>query len=382
MAHDHDHFHSKDDLNNYLVQQLFTIAISGALGAVSLSLYAQNKLKLVLAPAFHKWVLVGGIALLVLVVIRAIALWHFVGDLPSLEDHDAEHEHDHAHDHHHHGHEHHHEHAHASTSQAVTSAPVGGLSLNVLAPPAPTTPLPLSEPVHQPHHHDHDHDHDHDHACCGHDHDHDHDHDHAPSPAPVVPADDHGHDHDHGWAPWRMVLLMLPVVLYFLNLPNQVFADARSIDTSKLDLASKFAGDADAADFVDVSFVQLENAAMRPDLRSAFEGKTVELEGQYTKIDEQRFTLVRYKINCCATDALQLKAVIVIDPHGVKDPKLAKLNTKDYRNQWVRVTGRIQFVNRQGTNQYFPALFVTPTPSKKLSDLVAIIPQPANPWLN
>src|SRR5262249_18283679 len=61
----------------------------------------------------------------------------------------------------------------------------------------------------------HEHKHEHAHAAAGHDHGHAHDHDH-----------DHGHDHDHshGWAPWRFVVLLLPVVLYFLNLPNEGFS--------------------------------------------------------------------------------------------------------------------------------------------------------------
>src|SRR5262245_9088493 len=73
--------------------------------------------------------------------------------------------------------------------------------------------------VHEHVHHDHEaHCHDHG-AECHHDHDHDHAHAHA-----------HGHhhhhdhgpeDHDHNWAPWRYVVLLVPVILFMLGLPNK-----------------------------------------------------------------------------------------------------------------------------------------------------------------
>src|SRR5262249_6847626 len=122
------------------------------------------------------------LTLLALVVIRAVAVWRSVDAAPHTHDHDHDHEHC-GHDHGDCGHEH--EHGIQSATQTT------GFS-------AAATPPALSAPVH---HHDHDHGHNHSH--------------------------DHGHDHDHGWAPWRYVVLLLPVVLYFLNLPNQGFtADA------------------------------------------------------------------------------------------------------------------------------------------------------------
>src|SRR5437764_938820 len=136
MAHTHEH----DE--NYFLDQVFTIALCGALGGIAVMLYVrQSMLKIILDQKFHLYILLGGIGLLVLVAIRAVAVWQLAG-------------HTHGHDPHGHGHDHdHHNHDHA---------------------------------------HDHHHDHDHAHA-----HDHPHDHAHAHS-------DDHAHDHghDHGWSPW------------------------------------------------------------------------------------------------------------------------------------------------------------------------------------
>src|SRR5205823_1148740 len=119
----------------------------------------------------------SGIALLVMVAIRAAALWKLAGQPGHShahgghDHHDHQHHHDHAH--HHHDHEHgDHDHAH--------------------------------------HHHGHTHDHEHAHA---HGHDHSHDHGHG-----------HDHGHDHSWSPWRYTVLMLPVILFFLNLPNAGFS--------------------------------------------------------------------------------------------------------------------------------------------------------------
>lgn len=366
MAHNHDHFHSKEEQNNYLTQQIFTIAICGALGAVAVSLFAQGTLVYVLAPLFRYFVLAGGIAVLLLVVVRAIAVWRLVGQLAPIVEHEQDHahHHNHAHDHACCGHDHAHEHA--TSSPAIKAAATGVQSLNVLAPPAPSSALPLAGAAPM---HDHDHeDHDHDHACCGHEHHH--------APAPNGNGHDHEDDHEHGWAPWRFVLLLLPVALFVLNLPNKGFsnANADSIDMSKL-AELKVSKEAKGMDW-NVGFKELEEVAFHPDQRTLYEGKTIHLIGQYLKIDDKRFTLVRYKMNCCATDALPLKAVIFVDS------KDAKLNPEQYRNKWVEVKGRLEFQHRLGTNLFVPVLVVAPTTEEPLSKLVEIVPQPANPFLN
>src|SRR5579875_2072928 len=207
MAHDHSH----GDHNAYYLNQLFTIAVCGALGGVAVMLWWSGTITLMLHPKFFLWVLLGGMTLLVLVVLRAAAVWRSVDDLTAVPDHT----------------------------------------------------------------HDHDHcGHDHDH--CHHDHDHDHGHDH-----------DHDHGHDHGWAPWRYVVLLLPVVLYFLNLPNQGFsADAGgNLDVSKYDAPEAAVRSTGTAT---VGFAELQQASLTPESRDFYEGKTITLTGQYSGYDAKR----------------------------------------------------------------------------------------------
>ena len=322
MAHDHSH----GDRNAYYLDQLFTIAVCGALGGVAIMLWYSGKIGLMLHEKFFLWVLLGGITLLALVVIRAVAVWRSV-DEPV----DA-HTHDHDHDHAHCGHDHDHcdhDHDHGVVPAASLSAPV--------------------------HHHHHDHDHDH-----GHSHDH-----------------DHGHDHEHGWAPWRYVVLLLPVVLYFLNLPNQGFsADAggAGMNLSELSAPTSVRSTGKA----EIGFSALQQASLSPESRDYYEGKTVTLTGQYKGHDTKRFTLVRYKIACCAADAVPLNAVIMVDPNSGE-----QIDPDKYRNKWLVVTGRIHFLQKPGSNEYITALVLYPTKDEPLSKFVEIMAKPpATPWVN
>jgi hypothetical protein len=298
MAHDHSH----GDRNAYYLNQLFTIAVCGALGGVAIMLWWNGTIRLLLHPKFFLWTLLGGITLLVLVVLRAIAVWRSVDELAAVPDHT----------------------------------------------------------------HDHDHcDHDHDH--CHHHHDHDHEHGHDPS---------HDHDHEHGWAPWRYVVLLLPVVLYFLNLPNQGFsADAGGSDLSDLSLSGQ--AFVSSRGQVSVGFVELQQASLTPESREYYEGKTVTLTGQYSGHDPRRFTLVRYKIACCAADAVRLNAVIMVN-----DKSSEKVDPDKYRNVWVQVTGRIRFFQKPGSDEFITGLILYPTEDEPISKVVKVITAPSTPWVN
>jgi uncharacterized membrane protein YraQ (UPF0718 family) len=193
------HVHAPEDRNTWYLDQLFMIAICGALAGVTITLWWSGLLGRMLHPKFHVWVLLGGGTLLALVVLRAVAVWRSVDELVP---------HDHAHDHSHgHGHDHPHEHDHdhGPGSAAVQAAPgvVGAATLPLLTTPAP---------------------------AAGHPHGHSHAHGHG-----------HDHGHEHGWAPLRYIVLLLPVVLYFLVLSNPAF-DREPVETpvSALDRIQNF----------------------------------------------------------------------------------------------------------------------------------------------
>ena len=71
--HAHDHAH-EDEQSTYYLDQLCTIGICGALAVVLILAYLHSALNEILNPKFHQPVLWGGLALLLLVAIRAVAI--------------------------------------------------------------------------------------------------------------------------------------------------------------------------------------------------------------------------------------------------------------------------------------------------------------------
>jgi hypothetical protein len=333
MAHEHHHH----DRNTYFLEQLFTVFVCGALGLVALISYFTDvkylttnidgteevvrncKLSLLLHPKFHVWVLVGGVTLLSMVVIRIIALW-FQVDRGAVGP---------AHELGCCGHDHSQEHPHAV--QEVRS--VQGVDAS----------LP---------------------AFAAHSQDSDHNHEHTV-----------GHGHDHGWSPWRYAVLMVPLVLYFLNLPNKGF----QVHAGGFAGIGEVAAPKQVADrgHVTVGFLQLEEAALTREKREFYAGKTVRLTGQYADYDPWRFTLIRLKRSCCAADAVPVKALIMVDPSSKEG-----LDTDKLRDKWVEVTGRIAFVKDPRGDRYVTALIVYPSTESQIQDLVRIIPPDPYPWLN
>ena len=99
-----------------------------------------------------------------------------------------------------------------------------------------------------------------------------------------------------------------------------------------------------AEDVMRLGFKDLEKAAYSPGQRQLYEGRVVELLGQFQPgRDAKTFSLVRIKITCCAADAVPLNVLIMLDPHS-KD-SLSKVSP----NQWVKVHGRVEFRKRLDT---------------------------------
>ncbi len=281
MAHTH-----KADHTAFYAEQICTIVISGALGAVASALYFQGTLQYMLANKFHIWVLAGGAALLALALVRAVS---FARSLARgrADAHACVHEHGDVH------------------------------------------------PAEAHHHH-------HEGECCEHDHAED-GHGHG-----EVAHAGCSHGHDHGWSPWRYLLLLVPVVLYLLNLPNQGFSNLKDMDVSGLDTATRQVATKGERTFEDLDPNELSRAANRPDMRDFYEGHMGSIVGQLVPQGDsgQLFTLVRYKITCCSADAVPINILIVTEKPLTKRP-----------GDWVKVLGQIQFRKRK--DEFVPVLQVS-----------------------
>ncbi len=273
-------------------------------------------LNLLLAEQFHRFVLLSGIFLVGLALVRGVVVWRQAGQLRHHHHHDHEHSHDHhAHDHDHSDHDHHYA-------------------------------------------HDHDHgEHDHHHA---HDHDHGHSHD-----------DEHDHDHDHGWAPWRYIVLLIPVILFLLGLPNkgptsegkkvafvQQPAEYASIPAASLQpipqlgplqaiiqvVAVQGLNHENLANVTPVDFKTLEQSAYDSDRnRARWKSKMVKVRGQYVPMGEQAFSLVRFRMQCCAADAVDVSIPVF------SGQPLEGIDA----NEWVEVIGKVDFVPRDEKSNSF-----------------------------
>jgi hypothetical protein len=361
VAHDHHHH---DD--NYYVDQLCMIALCGAYGAIAVSLYFFNRsmLNLLVGPQFHNYVLWGGLALVVMVVVRAAMLWVAVGrkaqTAPATCDHGHDHHHhhedghacDHAHEHGHH--HHHHEHAHA------------------LAEGHPPHSQTLEHGVATESSHVHAHSHEH-----GHQH-----HDHG-----------HGHDdgHTHDSAPWRYVVMLIPVLLFLLGLPNKAPAVGRihaKVDTTEdaqryagalmaggpdqlnnLAIAAALRLDEGLGPVTEMDFKSLETAATLPGVRERLKGRTVRVKGQFAPTNDRVFSLVRFRIQCCAADRIPVDVTIIS-----KNP-LTDIQPPLKNSEWVEVTGKVDFRVPPGHSAYKTLLLVP-----QLRYIQPIDPDPS-PWL-
>jgi hypothetical protein len=305
MAHEHSHDHASD-----LTEQLCTLGIAGAIGLVTVLMYTQNKLRWVLVEKLHIYVFLSGVALLALVALRAMLLFASSTRRSPAE---AEHEHgpgcDHNHDHvHDHGHDHHHDHDHD---------------------------------------HDHNHVHDHDKEVAEHTHSHDQEQDEDD-------CCDHGHS--HSWNPARYVFLLLPVVLFLLNLPNSgLSVRAQAIDTNSLEAVKGSTGRSGKT-VTPIGFKELQGASFHDYTRDFWNGQLVRLKGQFKPSGNARaFSLVRVKITCCAADAIPLNVVIMLDP-------AAQGSFDKFRDQqWVDVTGEVQFLKKKDKDEYVTVLLVGST---------------------
>jgi hypothetical protein len=176
----------------------------------------------------------------------------------------------------------------------------------------------------------------------------------------------HDHGHEHGWGPWRYAVLLLPVMLYFLGLPdNKGYGELRAdtVDPSTIQL-EEVAPNEDG-EVREVSFQELTGLAYSPDKRKGYSGKMFRLKGQFvpSPYGDRVFSLVRMRMSCCAADAVPVEADILVDPQSKDVPNGAALHMR-----WVEVKGQLRFVSRQVGNreEWRTVLLVRPSEKEPL----------------
>ncbi len=191
---------------------------------------------------------------------------------------------------------------------------------------------------------------------CDHDHGHDHHHKHDEHCDHEHAVDDCGHEHSHAWTPAKYALLMLPITLYLLELPNAAFSADwanRQADQSALEGPGRAVGDKGAKV---LGFRELSDAAGDAGKRNYFEGHTVKLKGMFVKLGmPNEFTLMRLKMNCCAADVVPMQVRI-----------LSEDKVGDFaRTDWVEVEGKVEFRKVAGKEKYYAVLITSSDKVKK-----------------
>ncbi len=297
-AHDHGHDHHHGSSSDYYLQQLLTIFICGAFGVAGILMYTLAAGQGVTDDTGKPLTKLG------VLLVPGFHPWVLGGSLLLL---------------------------------AVTV--IRGIALWRSAG---------AEHTHDHHHHDHSHDHHHhDHkpgeACDrpSHAHDHHHDHDHG---------DHSAEDHAHGNIYWRVVVLLLPIVILVMGLPNGTFsADYLLVrggeghkvgDLKEIADTGEFAGD----------FETVAAAAYSQPSREAFTGMTIRVTGKMKKLNDTQFSLFYFKMTCCAADQVPLKATCVV--------KNATDLAAFQDGQDVTVRGQLQFAQDTSSGEWVTVIKV------------------------
>ena len=319
MAHSHSGCQSPKD---YFTEQLLTILVCGGLAFVAIQMYRHDMLRHILVPQFHLPVLIGGVAVFVLVAVRAFAVWREAGELvPASDDPTCQVNHVHS---------------------AACNHPLPGM------PGAPNTDENL--------------------------------------------VDDHGHSHDMSWVFARMLILVFPIALFSLGIPNaglspeaqaralgeDVALDAGTLKDMAQDAtveATETLSDGSVARTLrtasgiqlrevtakggepvyslirqagtEMRFNDLTEAAFDADKRKSYAGQTAIMEGRFQPLQGgKEFTLFRQKMTCCGPDSVMLK-VRIVAPQSVGDFKYF---------DWVRVKGVVEFIQVPGQDRFIPVV--------------------------
>ncbi len=164
---------------------------------------------------------------------------------------------------------------------------------------------------------------------------------------------EHGRSHDIYWVLARLQILLFPVGLFLIGVPNSGFSQDRIRILLGADdaLTGNMAAVAHRNGTV-TSLKELNEAAWDEGRRESLRGQTAILEGQIHRInasDPCQFTLFRMKMTCCAADIVPLKVRIVL-----KNGTLSGIEDFD----WVEMKGQIQFVQAPNSDRYIPVIVV------------------------
>jgi hypothetical protein len=157
----------------------------------------------------------------------------------------------------------------------------------------------------------------------------------------------------------------VPVVLFLLNLFNHGYSqdELRSqMKGSPLEDNAIHWLEPTSDAVLDLQFPDLQRATYTESLQEQLEGRTGRLRGQFVPGEDGREgTLVRFRMVCCAADLVPLR-LQVIAPVGI-----AHIEPE----QWVQVTGQVQFRKLRGRDEMVPVLQV-----RSLDDIAPIEPEP------
>lgn len=159
---------------------------------------------------------------------------------------------------------------------------------------------------------------------------------------------DHSDGHEHGSIFWRVVVMMFPVALFVMGLPNEGFSPERLAKMLGNDTAVEVGDVAEKAGGVQqFNFADLSASALDEDSRTSMTGRQVRVKGQMKRLGDKAMTLFYMKMTCCAADQIPLKAQIKTAE------SLGNSTIPDMA--WVEVTGVLQFAPTAG-GAYIPVI--------------------------
>jgi hypothetical protein len=324
----HGHHHHGESVGNYFTEQLLTILVCGFFGLVAVLLYQSGTIGIVLAPQFHLWVLGGGAALLVLVLVRMVAVWHEAGEIKA--------------------------------QMAQANGPTCGINH-----------------VHGP---DCDHD-----PNIPDDHDHDHGHSHDMSwvfvrmlvlAFPILlyflGLPSKGYSEAEIERRLGKQAAISGASLKEMATDPETVEDEKKREKrgdtvirvlktkNKLEIRETVSKPGAEPVYTllprygegtPMRFNTLNEIAYDETKRQGIEGDIVILEGRLMKINDKEFTLYRMKMTCCATDQVPLKVRIIV-PQALAGKR---------NHQWVSVKGQLQFfrgTDERGRVSVIPTLMV------------------------